>query len=148
MRRGDGYTYRLPTEAEWEYAARGAQKASPAELGNAYSFGNSTTGLDDHAWSYSNSKDGVKPVATRKANQLGLSDVHGNAWEWVQDAYRKDYEALSSTDPRNESGSYRVIRGGSWYGYPHYLRSAYRHNFGPDASDGLVGFRLVRTPNP
>lgn len=149
VRQGDEYTYRLPTEAEWEYAARGAQKASSiSELQNAYSFGNSSVGLDDHAWSWNNSKDGVKPVATRKANQLDLSDMHGNVWEWVQDAYGDYGELSSSKDPVNESGSCRVIRGGGWSYNPRYLRSANRYLYGPDGSDGHVGFRLVRTPNP
>ena len=151
VRKGDGYAYRLPTEAEWEYAARGAQKASPEARQNAYSFGNTDTGIDDYARSYNNSKDGAQQVGSRKANQLGLSDMHGNVWEWTMDKYSSDASKVP-VDPKYghqvnlTEGSYRVFRGGSWFSIPQDLRSANRYNNTPGNSNDLIGFRLVRTP--
>lgn len=150
IRKGDGYAYRLPTEAEWEYAARGAQKVSPEARQNAYSSGNTDTGIDDYAINSSNSRGEAQPVGTRKANQLGLYDIHGNVWEWTMDRYSLDASKVE-VDPKYghpvnlTDGSSRVLRGGSWYGGPRYLRSAYRH-ITPVYSRDDIGFRLVRTP--
>ena len=151
IRKGDGYTYRLPTEAEWEYAARGAQKVSPEARQNAYSFGNTDTGIDDYVRSWNNSKGGAQQVGSRRANPLGLSDMHGNVCEWTMDKYTSDASKVQ-IDPKYghpvnlTEGSYRVIRGGSWNGDPQHLRSAYRNFNTPDYSFVNFGFRLVRTP--
>ena len=137
----DGYYYRLPTEAEWEYAAR-AGTTTP------YSYQNGR--LDDNAWYDSNSGRQTQEVTScpnKKVdcrNKWGLYHVAGNVWEWVEDAYRSDYEKLSCTDPLNESGSPRVIRGGSWGSYAQHLRSATRVSCGPGYRYDYVGFRLVR----
>ena len=132
--------YRLPTEAEWEYAARAGTKT-------AYFFGDSSTQLGKYAWYDENSGSRTRKVRTREANSLGLYDVYGNVFEWVQDVYREELE--EGEDPLSEgswfSGSFRVVRGGGWYDYARYLRSAYRHYFNPGYEYYGVGFRLVRT---
>lgn len=130
--RGDGYTYRLPSEAEWEYAAR------------AGSTGDYAGPLAEMAWYSDNSGGGAHPVGTKKANAWGLYDMHGNVWEWVQDWYGS-YGSLGVTDPRGPtSGVYRVYRGGGWYATARNVRSAYRNNGAPANRLLDVGFRLVR----
>ncbi|MBI4368904.1 MAG: formylglycine-generating enzyme family protein [Elusimicrobia bacterium] len=135
------YTYRLPTEAEWEYAARANMPS-----GFPYSFGfNDTKELDNHGWYYGNSNSRTHAVATKKSNPLGLSDMHGNVWEWTQDFYG-DYPTTAVTDPTGPTiGSYRVVRGGSWGDFAGDLRSAYRGDGDPGHRGG-VGFRLARSP--
>ncbi len=129
------YTYRLPTEAEWEYAAR-------AGTTTAYSFGNSKANLEEYAVFNTSS---TAQVASKKPNSLGLYDVHGNVWEWCKDGYcsaPKGYEDPTGDD----SSSYRVLRGGSWFNVnPRFLRSADRYFDIPGGRLGNVGFRLVRT---
>ena len=140
----DGYTYRLPTESEWEYAVRGGTIT-------AYAFGDDASQLSDYAWYYKNSGNQTHavcstPKKTTTFNNQELCDVHGNVWQWVQDIYG-DYPSSNVTDPKGaSSGSYRVIRGGSWNNDPQYLRSAFRSNAGPGVRGDDVGFRLVRTP--
>ncbi len=131
---GDGYRYRLPTEAEWEYSAR-------AGTPGAYAGD-----LDAMAWYSDNSGGKTHLVATKAANAWGLYDMHGNVWEWVQDWYG-DYPASAVTDPVGpSSGSYRVLRGGGWFFYSQYCRSALRFNISPDIRyDGDLGLRLLRT---
>lgn len=141
------YTYRLPTEAEWEYAARANMPS-----GFPYSFGfNDTNELDNHGWYWGNSKERTHGVGTRKANPLGLFDMRGNVWEWTQDFYDKDYGLkdlkVVATDPAGPAaGSARVIRGGSWYSNARYLRSAIRVDVVPGDRGVFVGFRLARSP--
>ena len=120
--------YRLPTEAEWEFAARGGRKSA--------SFGDSFSRLGEYAWYSGNSDGRPHPVGLKKANPYGLYDVHGNVWEWVQDAYRK--KLPGGTNP------FRVVRGGGWNFSARDLRSANRSFDGPDYGYGGVGFRLVR----
>ncbi|MBS1985139.1 MAG: formylglycine-generating enzyme family protein, partial [Bdellovibrionales bacterium] len=134
------HTYRLPTEAEWEYAAR-------AGTNTAYSFGDNPAQLGDHAWHHQNAGSQTHDVAELKPNPSGLYDMHGNVWEWVQDWYG-EYPAGAVTDPTGPSGgSGRVLRGGSWYDGPQSLRSARRLNYSPGIRYYYYfGFRLVRTP--
>ena len=114
-----GAQYRLPTEAEWEYAAR-------AGTTTAYSFGNDARQLGEYAW-YDNNADGkTHPVGQKKPNAWGLHDMYGNVWEWVQDWYT-NYAAGSAVDPAGpSSGSLRVVRGGSWVNGAGEGRSAAR----------------------
>ncbi|NGZ07574.1 MAG: SUMF1/EgtB/PvdO family nonheme iron enzyme [Magnetococcales bacterium] len=133
--RNDG-TYRLPTEAEWEYAAR-------AGTTTAYSFGDSESSLGNHGWSYNNSSDWTHPVAQKLPNPWGLYDMHGNVWEWVQDWYRS-FASISVTDPQGpSSGSVRVVRGGSGTNNPVFLRSAGRREYGPDHRGYFLGARVL-----
>ena len=134
--------YRLPTEAEWEYAARAGTKT-------AYFFGDSSTQLGNYAWYDENSggRGRTHKVGTKAANSLGLHDVYGNVFEWVQDVYREKLE--EGEDPLHEgsllSGSVRVICGGGWSSYARDLRSASRSHYSPGDGSISVGFRLVRT---
>ena len=130
--------YRLPTEAEWEYAARAGSTT-------AYSFGDDAAELWRYAWYSETAGDATHPVGQLQPNAWGLYDMHGNVWEWVQDWYGP-YTAASAVDPEGPaSGSDRVIRGGSWFYDAGDCRSAYRRIADPgDRSDNL-GFRLVRT---
>ena len=128
--------YRLPTEAEWEYAARGGTVT-------AYSFGDNRSDLKDYAWYTANSESQTHPVKTRAANPYGLHDMHGNVWEWVQDFWTRDLPG--GRDPLVSSGSYRVIRGGGWGSFAWLLRSADRSRSGPGGRHIDVGFRLLRT---
>ena len=133
----DGFTYKLPTEAQWEYAARAGSTA-------AYSFGDNSSALGDYAWYSDNSGSKTHPVATKRANGFGLYDMHGNVWQWVQDFYGS-YSAADAVDPVCTSGSGRVFRGGSWYYFASGLRSAYRNYHDTTFRIVNVGFRLVRT---
>jgi len=129
--------FRLPTEAEWEYACRAGTKT-------AYSFGNSIKPKDAN---YSDSKIG-KPVAvgSYKANVFGLYDMHGNVWEWCEDWYGA-YPKQSVTDPLGpKEGKLRVLRGGSFNDNARNTRSASRLNLSPVDRYNHFGFRLVRTP--
>ncbi|MFZ4394582.1 MAG: bifunctional serine/threonine-protein kinase/formylglycine-generating enzyme family protein [Kiritimatiellia bacterium] len=135
-----GYEFRLPTEAEWEYAARGGAKSR----GFAYSGSNS---LEDVAWYESNSEGQTHPVGQKIANELGLHDMSGNVYEWCLDWYG-DYEEGTVSDPKNDStDSDRVFRGGSWYDEASYCRSAYRGS-GPPEAEAYLGFRVVLVPVP
>ena len=139
------YAYRLPTEAEWEYSCRAGTKTS-------YSFGWGGTVLGDYAWYQKNSGNTTHAVGGKKPNTWGLYDMHGNVWEWCQDWY-DDYPSGSVTDPTGAaSGSYRVLRGGGWFGNSEYCRSAYRLRFAagrdggtPDFRGFNVGFRVLRS---
>ncbi|MEM8485576.1 MAG: SUMF1/EgtB/PvdO family nonheme iron enzyme [Bacteroidota bacterium] len=130
--------YRLPSEAEWEYAAR-------AGTSTAYSFGDNASDLGGYGWYSENSGGGTQPVGTKSPNPWGLYDMHGNVWEWVQDWYGS-YPDSSVTDPPGpESGSSRVIRGGGWFYFARSARSAFRNGWRPDGRNYGVGFRVLRT---
>lgn len=133
-----GKNYRLPTEAEWEYAARGGNKSN----GNKYAGGRS---LDMVGWYGDNSNSRTQPVAQKRPNELGLYDMSGNVWEWCRDWYSANYYANSPKDnPRGPaSGSYRVLRGGSWGNDASYCRVAYRDYYDPGGRYDDYGFRVV-----
>jgi len=138
--RSGGGRYRLLTEAEWEYAARGGP------LSNGYLYAGSNN-IADVAWYVSNSSSKTHPVKGKKANELGLYDMSGNVWEWCSDWYGSGYYGSSpSANPTGpKSGSHRVIRGGSWYGDPTDCRVADRGFGTPGYRGNSVGFRLART---
>jgi formylglycine-generating enzyme required for sulfatase activity len=128
-----GKQYRLPTEAEWEYAARGGKKSR----GYKYSGSNS---VEDVAWMEDNSGDATHPVGTNKANELGIYDMSGNVWEWCNDRYG-DYPASAQNNPVG-AGSGRVLRGGSWGRNAGCCRVAIRSGGSPSNSGSSLGFRL------
>ena len=136
---------RLPTEAEWEFAARGGNKSE----GYIYSGGNN---LDSVGWywnnipstSSGNSGYGTQPVGQKKPNELGIYDMSGNVWEWCNDWYGT-YPTGAVTNPTGpSSGTYRIVRGGSWYYYAQVFRVAYRNGNGPSSDDSYsIGVRVV-----
>ena len=135
LNRITGKTFRLPTEAEWEYAARGGNKSR----GYQYSGSNN---LADVAWYMDNSGDKTHAVGTKQPNELGIYDMSGNVWEWCQDWYGK-YSSSSQVNPTGaNSGSYRVKRGGSWEIIDWGCRSSYRYSSVPDFCGSNLGFRL------
>jgi uncharacterized repeat protein (TIGR02543 family) len=131
-----GKNYRLPTEAEWEYACRARTTGDYGGTGV----------LEDMGWYSGNSGGQTHPVAQKQPNQWGLFDMHGNVAEWVRDWYSSTYYSVSPTnDPQGPTtGTSRVVRGGSWYLSPWYARSANRLNYSPSTRYTAVGFRLVR----
>lgn len=132
--------YRLPTEAEWEYAARGGQKSQ----GYTYS-GNNDASLV--AWYRNNSMGKTQPIGKKIANELGLYDMSGNVWEWCWDWYYNQYYANSvRVDPKGPlGGSLRIVRSSSWHTVLRNVRSANRNRNGPNVAGNLHGFRLSRT---
>jgi formylglycine-generating enzyme required for sulfatase activity len=135
--RADGY--RLPTEAEWEYACR-------AGTVTRYAFGDDPERLGNYAWYVENAARQVQEVGQKRPNSWGLYDMHGNVWEWCWDWYGQ-YPSGEVVDPKGPSaGSYRVVRGGSFYDSPAVLRSARRGHALPVVSFEFLGFRCVRVP--
>jgi formylglycine-generating enzyme required for sulfatase activity len=131
--------YRLPTEAEWEYAAR-------AGTTSAYSFGDDTGSLGCYAWYWDNSGKKTHPVGQKQPNAWGLYDMHGNVWEWVQD-WAGAYSSDAATDYQGpSSGSGRVFRGGCWRISARYCRSAFRFDISPSGCGDFLGFRLALSP--
>jgi formylglycine-generating enzyme required for sulfatase activity len=141
----EGKTYRLPTEAEWEYACRAGTKTT-------WSFGDDKALLEKHAWYRENTssvdEQGAHPVGQKKPNAFGLYDMHGNVWEWCHDYFGEDYYNQSpETDPPGpKTGPQRIVRGASWAGYLYETRSAFRLPAKQQTipSQAAVGFRLVR----
>jgi formylglycine-generating enzyme required for sulfatase activity len=137
----DGREYRLPTEAEWEYACRAGSTS-------AWCFGDDEEELGDYAWYDENSDDRTHPVGRKKPNAWGIHDMHGNVWEWCADWY-DDYPDIPATDPLGpEDGSPRVICGGSWSYNAEYCRSALRHGLDPDSRFFDLGFRVAVSSTP
>ncbi len=135
----DGYHYRLPTEAEWEYAARAGD--ATCRYGP----------LVEVAWSRDNSGGKTHPVGEKKPNGFGLYDVLGNVWEWVQDWYSITYYSHSpEPDPKGpDNGEYRLARGGSWRGVVRgHARVSSRYMLKPNVRSIVVGFRCVREAIP
>jgi formylglycine-generating enzyme required for sulfatase activity len=153
LSRKTGKPYRLPTEAEWEYSARGITDASaphpPFATGSTINYRQANY---DANFVYADGKMGLfrqktVEVGTFKANAFGLYDMHGNVWEWVQDCYKPDYRgapadgsAVSSSDCK-----LRILRGGAWNYYPWTLRSAYRYATPGDVRLNNVGLRVARS---
>lgn len=152
-----GHTYRLPTEAEWEYACR-------AGTSTTYGFGDDVAKLDEHAWHEENSEEEYHPVGTKKPNAFGLYDMHGNVAEWTQDQYVK-YAAGSQVDPLVVPTTLypRTVRGGGWSDEAPTLRSAARTPSHEDWKDqdpqipksiwyhtdaDFVGLRVLRVWKP
>ncbi|MEZ4524627.1 MAG: formylglycine-generating enzyme family protein [Desulfobacterales bacterium] len=128
--------FRLPTEAEWEYACRAGSET-------AYCFGDDHRHLGKYAWFDRNSGEKTHPVAQKKPNAWGLYDMHGNVCEWCQDWYDY-YSEMTVTDPVGDSSGYRrIFRGGSWKFDAQRSRSAYRGRVYPDTRHPVLGFRLV-----
>ena len=131
-----GHRYRLPTEAEWEYAARGGNKS------NGYKYSGSNT-IDSVAWYKDNSGGQTRPVGAKQANELGIYDMSGNVYEYCSDWY-VNYNSNAQTNPQGPStGSSRVFRGGSWNRNAKNARVSYRGNGNPDEGYGNLGFRLA-----
>ena len=131
--------YRLPTEAEWEYACR-------AGTTTAYCFGDDAGRLGEYAWYSGNSEERTHSVGQLKPNAWGLHDMHGNVWEWCQD-WSGDYPSDTVTDPRGPpTGSSRVLRGGGWIDDAGRCRAAPRYRLSPDSRDYDLGLRLALSP--
>ncbi|MCZ8039858.1 MAG: SUMF1/EgtB/PvdO family nonheme iron enzyme, partial [Microcystis sp. LE17-20A] len=140
-----GKTYRLPTEAEWEYACR-------AGTTTRYYFGYDANQLGDYAWYNGNSQQTTHPVGQKKPNAWGLYDMSGNVWEWCEDNWHDNYIGApkdgSAWFINNDNRSHpKCLRGGSWYDYPNLCRSAIRGRYNPDDYRNYVGFRVVCVPN-
>lgn len=135
----DGYIFRLPTEAEWEYCCRAGTTTS-------FHFGDSDSKLKEYGWFEKNSRNHTHPVGQKKPNDWGLYDMHGNVWEWCQDKYG-DYTASEMTDPfGSSSGVGFVRRGGSWVNDSDHCRSAYRNFWEAKCAFKYLGFRLALAP--
>jgi formylglycine-generating enzyme required for sulfatase activity len=132
--------YRLPTEAQWEYAVRAATDTD-------YFFGNTPDALSDYAWFDDNSSRSTHPVKEKQANPFSLYDVYGNVFEWVEDLYSKDYYSVSPQEdpkgPETSTQQLRVLRGGAFDSSPFLIRSSFRSFYGQDASMHNIGFRVA-----
>jgi sulfatase modifying factor 1 len=141
LRNITGLQYRLPTEAEWEYAARGGKYHD-----EGYKYAGSDR-LKDVGWFFETSNIGTKPVGQKSANQLGIYDMSGNLWEWCEDDWHDNYDQAPN-DGRAwidspERGTYRVARGGGWYFDAQYCRTVRRNYWLPGFRNFDLGFRLA-----
>ena len=132
----------MPSEAEWEYAARAGQSGR-------YSFGDDESQLRTHAWFANSSGAKTQPVGRKPANAFGLHDMHGNVAEWVEDCMHMNYVGAPSNGSARVSGcsggSSRVIRGGAWNSNHIQVRSSTRAGLAQDARNAFTGFRLARS---
>ena len=134
-----GQSYRLPSEAEWEYAARGGSAADAL-------FADTTAALDEQAWYIANSRKTPRPVAAKKPNAFGLYDLYGNVWEWVEDCFHTSYAGLPTDGTAWTAAcnnAQRVLRGGSWSDEVGSMRN--RGHYAPEIRNLITGFRLART---
>ncbi len=133
--------YRLPTEAEWEYAARGGNKSGHFK----YAGGDR---IEEVAWYWHNNHKETKPFGLKLANELGIHDMSGNVWEWCNDWWDENYYKNSpGQNPKGaDYGSNRVLRGGGWSGSPQSCRATDRDNGAPTNRGNGLGFRVVRSP--
>jgi formylglycine-generating enzyme required for sulfatase activity len=139
---GTGRRFRLPTEAEWEYAARNRGKEE------IWAGTSDQEQLTTYAWFNTNSTGRTQPVGTKKANGLGLQDMSGNVWEWVEDCWHDDYQHAPTNgsawlEAHNGNCGIRVRRGGSWTNSPMSLRSSLRNGYSADSRSIQIGFRLA-----
>lgn len=135
-----GMNFRLPSEAEWEYAARGGQKSKQ------YKYAGNTNNLGLVAWWHGNSGRKTHPVGERRANELGLYDLSGNVCEWCADGWHGNYIGALTDGTVWESAELdgsRIIRGGAWLNNPLYCRNTFRNVYRPDYRDNFIGFRLA-----
>ncbi len=139
LRKISGLKWRLPTEAEWEYAARSGGKKE------RYAGTDNEAELDAYAWHDGNSEMIVHPVGEKKPNGIGLYDMSGNVWQWVQDRYDRDYYRQSPSDnPKGDPfGVNRIVRGGSALVNRGFLRLSYRDYLAPEYRGACFGFRLA-----
>ena len=142
----DGTEYRLPTEAEWEYACRSGSTGR-------WCFGDDESQLKRYAWYGTNSGFSTHPVGEKKPNGWGLYDMHGNVWEWCADwwdaNYYQQFANKVAVDPTGPAGGFgrvlRVLRGGGWHFVASRCRSAFRCGLDPGFRNDNLGFRLART---
>ena len=133
--------YRLPTEAEWEYAARAGADAP-------YGFAGGEDMLSQYAWYGHGGNVGTRPVGQRKPNVWGLHDMHGNVWEWVEDCWHDNYQGAPSEGGawiKDGNCAIRVLRGGGWNSEAFYVRSRVRGSYAYDLNDVSNGFRLAKS---
>jgi len=131
-----GGNYRLPTEAEWEFAARGGTRSQNFK----YSGSNN---INDVAWHSANSNNSTQPVGSKSPNELGIYDMSGNVWEWCNDVFA-NYTSTAKNNPTGgSSGIRRVLRGGGWFNEPNACRVTYRNENMPDNKFSTFGLRLA-----
>jgi len=135
-----GKNYRLPTEAEWEYAAR-------AGSASRFPFGNKIEELDIYGWYSANSGGHIHVVGLKAPNNFGIYDMQGNVWEWIEDCYLANYTLtpVDGTSPPDKLGCLRNNRGGSWINSAINLRPDHRHKMGAGSRGTFVGFRVARS---
>jgi formylglycine-generating enzyme required for sulfatase activity len=135
-----GKHYRLPTEAEWEYAARAGTQS-------VFYFGDNPAMLNDHGWFRDNADGKPQTVGMKKANPFGLYDMLGNVWERIEDCWHIDYEdaPANGSSWEAEDCQFRVVRGGSRVNHAQFLRSAFRFRYAPGSRYEFVGVRIVRS---